>query len=200
MSPRSFSISTLALLRFSVYLKAGAVRFNGGIFGQICQIFFVYVISVVHKWQLGRNIWFYEGSATYWALNSIPYYLTPIGRLFAGFPRTVLKYFTWVVLCTPLPTFLHFSCPNSTIFALSLSLFLVCVCVKNVEDLRSAVSTWMGSDRMVRSLHPLEKSYPFSLFGASAVSAPVLMPVIDCEDYWRMLAVLGFVCLHGTTA
>lgn len=48
------------------------LRFNAGILGHYFQILFVYSVSVIHKSQRGWQIWFVEGSAVYWALNSIP--------------------------------------------------------------------------------------------------------------------------------
>jgi hypothetical protein len=66
--------------------------------GMICQICFVYSISVIHKYQLGYNSWFEEGSSTYWALASLPYYRTWLGDIFVQLPRGMLRAMTYAVL------------------------------------------------------------------------------------------------------
>lgn len=69
---------------------AGHLSFGGSV-GSLVQLNFVYFFSVMHKKALGYQIWFVEGSATYWALASLPYYRTPIGEFFITMPRAVLK-------------------------------------------------------------------------------------------------------------
>lgn len=70
----------------------------GGSIGTIMQLNFVYFFAVLHKKALGYRIWFEEGSATYWALASLPYYRTPLGDFFYGLPQVALQYLTWGVL------------------------------------------------------------------------------------------------------
>lgn len=59
--------------------------------GSIAQLNFVYFFAVLHKKALGYKIWFEEGSATYHALASLPYYRTPVGDFFYALPKVALQ-------------------------------------------------------------------------------------------------------------